>query len=367
MYAPQDAAQVRTFCVAKQISLAAGGLTCVRVNLEARLYCGNTFLCLYGGFIRWTNLVYMDDYATFVVVKSGSPSYDPTTYNKRSTRVCTDLRSDIHFLFGLLYRDNFNTCLPVTWTAGRVAGSAKEGVHTLSDASYSSILGGRSFPDMFRSVVPVPFSEGLTKFRRLPPDDWVCSACGNSNFGFRTSCNMRKCGAPKPLAGGPSLKGAEPYSVQGGGPPGGGAPGGGAQGGGYKSQGGGFQGGGSRLPGGAPSDNYGGGYAGYAGYAGYGGGMDGGLGAMNMGMGMGGMGYGMEGTLAPMPALGGMGMGGMGMGAMGGYGGAMGGYGGAMGGYGAAMPQAYGAGYGGAMPNARDSDSRKRRGGEALL
>ncbi|CAI5470860.1 unnamed protein product [Closterium sp. Yama58-4] len=34
--------------------------------------------------------------------------------------------------------------------------------------------------------------------------DWTCPACGNVNFSFRTSCNMRKCGAPKP-APGPSL------------------------------------------------------------------------------------------------------------------------------------------------------------------
>ena len=27
--------------------------------------------------------------------------------------------------------------------------------------------------------------------------DWYCMACGNMNFAFRTTCNMRKCGAPK--------------------------------------------------------------------------------------------------------------------------------------------------------------------------
>lgn len=26
----------------------------------------------------------------------------------------------------------------------------------------------------------------------------VCTACGNNNFAFRATCNMRKCGAPKP-------------------------------------------------------------------------------------------------------------------------------------------------------------------------
>jgi len=29
--------------------------------------------------------------------------------------------------------------------------------------------------------------------------DWYCMACGNMNFTHRESCNMRKCGAPKPV------------------------------------------------------------------------------------------------------------------------------------------------------------------------
>jgi len=31
--------------------------------------------------------------------------------------------------------------------------------------------------------------------------DWKCLECGNVNFAFRTTCNMRKCGAPKPRDG----------------------------------------------------------------------------------------------------------------------------------------------------------------------
>ncbi|KAL9246576.1 hypothetical protein vseg_020094 [Gypsophila vaccaria] len=29
-------------------------------------------------------------------------------------------------------------------------------------------------------------------------NDWICPKCGNVNFSFRITCNMRKCGTPKP-------------------------------------------------------------------------------------------------------------------------------------------------------------------------
>lgn len=29
-------------------------------------------------------------------------------------------------------------------------------------------------------------------------NDWPCPKCGNINFSFRTVCNMRKCGTPRP-------------------------------------------------------------------------------------------------------------------------------------------------------------------------
>ncbi|XP_071740097.1 ranBP2-type zinc finger protein At1g67325-like [Rutidosis leptorrhynchoides] len=37
-------------------------------------------------------------------------------------------------------------------------------------------------------------------------NDWACPKCGNVNFAFRTVCNMRKCGTPKPA---PQVYGAD--------------------------------------------------------------------------------------------------------------------------------------------------------------
>jgi hypothetical protein len=43
----------------------------------------------------------------------------------------------------------------------------------------------------------------LHLFRHAGPDglhegDWICPKCDNVNFAFRTTCNIKKCGAPRP-------------------------------------------------------------------------------------------------------------------------------------------------------------------------
>ncbi|XP_078443557.1 ran BP2/NZF zinc finger-like superfamily protein isoform X2 [Wolffia australiana] len=40
--------------------------------------------------------------------------------------------------------------------------------------------------------------EGSQKKSADRESDWTCPSCGNTNFGFRTACNMRKCNAPRP-------------------------------------------------------------------------------------------------------------------------------------------------------------------------
>ncbi|XP_042506627.1 ranBP2-type zinc finger protein At1g67325-like isoform X2 [Macadamia integrifolia] len=64
------------------------------------------------------------------------------------------------------------------------------------------------------SPLPMPGSwsggglpdNSASRKRRGGPDglsegDWVCPKCDNVNFAFRTTCNMKKCGAPRPSSG----------------------------------------------------------------------------------------------------------------------------------------------------------------------
>ncbi|XP_074573004.1 ranBP2-type zinc finger protein At1g67325-like [Curcuma longa] len=71
------------------------------------------------------------------------------------------------------------------------------------------------------SPMPVPDStsgelldNSASRKRRGGPDglfegDWVCPKCENVNFAFRTTCNMKKCGAPRPASVGNRTSGKD--------------------------------------------------------------------------------------------------------------------------------------------------------------
>ncbi|KAK3243725.1 hypothetical protein CYMTET_46637 [Cymbomonas tetramitiformis] len=194
--------------------------------------------------------------------------------------------------------------------------------------------------------------------KRQRGDDWTCAYCGNVNFAFRTTCNMRKCGKERSdgpdQQGGKSMKNSSlPQQQQPSFPQGG-------------------------MTGTAADSFSGMGSMGGMGGMGGGYGMGYGMGGMNPAMGMGNMGN-MGGMMMGMgmdPSMMGMGMGGMGMSngmgmgnmGMGNMGGVGMGTGMGMGAMGNGMPMApsnfgnMGMG-GGEYGGQREDQSRKRRGG----
>ncbi|XP_008813588.1 ranBP2-type zinc finger protein At1g67325-like isoform X1 [Phoenix dactylifera] len=80
----------------------------------------------------------------------------------------------------------------------------------LSMARYGYGYRGSPVPSIWVPKVPSPWSGGAlpdnnaSRKRRGGPDglsegDWICPNCDNVNFAFRTTCNMKKCGTPRPV------------------------------------------------------------------------------------------------------------------------------------------------------------------------
>lgn len=66
----------------------------------------------------------------------------------------------------------------------------------------------RTICNMRTCNTPKPAGQGLRGQGRssgtgvaMPDGSWTCEQCGNVNYSFRTKCNRRNCGAPKPLDG----------------------------------------------------------------------------------------------------------------------------------------------------------------------
>eukprot|EP00249_Psilotum_nudum_P006075 c19441_g1_i2 orf=207-1022(+) len=84
---------------------------------------------------------------------------------------------------------------------GAVVGGPAYGVAPIVDGYGMAINMGQ--PQMPGSRSLMYADENGIRKRRGGPDgssegDWICPKCGNVNFAFRETCNMRKCGASKP-------------------------------------------------------------------------------------------------------------------------------------------------------------------------
>ncbi|RWR84218.1 ranBP2-type zinc finger-like protein [Cinnamomum micranthum f. kanehirae] len=152
-------------------------------------------------------------YASAAYLGSGSPSsvylgaspYGSSLFNGTSVP-----SNYLPFAGGAGYPYDYGSRLPV--------GSPYGAVHLSGPSPYSSgsMLGAGGMygiPLMDRYGVALPMGHASMGARpgAFPDEnsqkkgadggrdnDWTCPKCGNVNFSFRTVCNMRKCGTPKP-------------------------------------------------------------------------------------------------------------------------------------------------------------------------
>lgn len=98
-------------------------------------------------------------------------------------------------------------------TSGILGGGLGYGTGPVMDGAYGMGLNvGRGLMAMPGPGTGLYMDENGSRKRRGGPDgasegDWICPKCGNSNFSFRTTCNMRKCNTPKPTAPAPRAQG----------------------------------------------------------------------------------------------------------------------------------------------------------------
>mmetsp|Transcript_118478 Transcript_118478/g.330515 ORF Transcript_118478/g.330515 Transcript_118478/m.330515 type:complete len:301 (+) Transcript_118478:114-1016(+) len=59
-------------------------------------------------------------------------------------------------------------------------------------------VNGGCFPAMSAAFAPVAFTPAAPVAGGRQQGSWTCSQCWNVNYGFRTTCNTRKCQAPRP-------------------------------------------------------------------------------------------------------------------------------------------------------------------------
>lgn len=78
-------------------------------------------------------------------------------------------------------------------------------------------------PPLGRPPMPYSAPQDAKRKRRGGPDggsegDWKCPSCGNVNFAFRVTCNMRDCSEPRPAEVPLPFQGAPPNPRFNGGP-----------------------------------------------------------------------------------------------------------------------------------------------------